>query len=374
MKAGNPFLIQGYISPVYFCDRLNETSTIIDAVDNRRNITIYSLRRIGKTGLIRNAFYKLNKSNGVKLFYIDIYPTSSLPEFTALFAKEIFRKLDSNIGNVISKISGILSSIRPQLSYDPLSGNPSIHLDVQNEKEAKVTLEEIFAYIRTRKERIIIAIDEFQQILNYPEKNIEALLRKHIQSLSNTTFIFSGSQQEMLLSMFGNRSRPFYQSTQLLHLEKINRNTYKKFIISKFTKAGRSITGIEVDYILDWTKNHTYYVQFVCNRLFSKHLDVIKIEDIKSVLQEILNENQVMFLNYRNFLTENQWRLLTAIAKEGQITQITSKAFLTKYQLGTPSSVKTSIKPLLQKELVYYDQKEYKIYDVFFQRWAEYMG
>jgi AAA+ ATPase superfamily predicted ATPase len=372
MKIENPFVVRGYVSPIYFCNRNKETDKIIESVKNNRNLTIYSLRRIGKTGLIHNAFHKLLKTNNIRLFYVDVFPTSSLSEFTSVLAKEILGKLDSNVGNVISKVGSILSRIRPQITYDPLTAAPSLQIDIKNENEAKATLDEIFRYLSSRDEKIVIAIDEFQQILKYPENNVEALLRKYVQSLKNVVFIFSGSQQEMLLSMFGNKSRPFYQSTQLLHLQKLEKDVYKKFISNKFNKSGQIISGIEIDFILEWANNHTYYVQFLCNRIFSKNMSSISINDIKNEIKEILEENQLMYLNYRNFLTENQWRLLSAIAKENGIKQITSKNFLIKYQLGTASSVKTSIKPLLDKELIYYDLGEYKIYDVFFQKWAEY--
>jgi uncharacterized protein len=56
----NPFLIAGYHSPAYFCDRERETEKIISALTNDRNISLISPRRIGKTGLILHVFNQLS--------------------------------------------------------------------------------------------------------------------------------------------------------------------------------------------------------------------------------------------------------------------------------------------------------------------------
>ena len=60
-KLENPFVYQGYESPDYFCDRTEETENIFSALQNGRNITLISPRKIGKTGLINHAFYRVRE-------------------------------------------------------------------------------------------------------------------------------------------------------------------------------------------------------------------------------------------------------------------------------------------------------------------------
>ena len=92
---------------------------------------------------------------------------------------------------------------------------------------------------------------------------------------------------------------------------------------------------------------------------------------MKETLNSILRENEAVYINYRNLLTEYQWAMLKAIACEGNAKLITSKDFITKYKLGTPSSVHTAVKSLMEKEMIYREQEEYFIYDVFLERWLE---
>jgi len=70
-------------------------------------------------------------------------------------------------------------------------------------------------------------------------------------------------------------------------------------------------------------------------------------------------------------LTDYQWKVLIAIAIEGNAKLITSKDFIAKHNLGTPSSVHSAVKALLSKEMIYKEQEDYFIYDVFLERWLE---
>ncbi len=371
MKVNNPFILTGYVSPVYFCDRREETRKILSAVENNRNLTLFSIRRIGKTGLIEHAFHNLQRQKKYNLIYLDILPTSDLKDFINVFAKAVISGLETKPEQFFNKIGELFSSIRPTVSFDPITGIPNIQFNLETDKEVSQTLEKIFKYIKKQKKRIVIAIDEFQQIVNYPEKNVEATLRANVQSTNNATFIFSGSHKHILLSMFGKYGRPFYQSTELLHLEKIEYERYKKFIGSKFEKGKKRIKDEHIDRILKITRNHTYYVQFFCNRLYGLPFKSITDEIIGKTLLDILQENESVYINYRNLLTSSQWNLLEAIAKEGSAKKLLSKEFIKTHSLTAASSVQTALAALLNKEMIYKEDNYYFIYDVFFERWLE---
>ena len=86
----NPFVYQGYEGPEYFCDREEEVKNIISALDNGRNLTLISPRKIGKTGLIRHAFHQLESAgNDAICIYSDIFATKNLQEFVETIGKAI---------------------------------------------------------------------------------------------------------------------------------------------------------------------------------------------------------------------------------------------------------------------------------------------
>ena len=370
MKQINPFIVFGYESPEYFCDRRVETDTLISAVKNQRHVTLISLRRMGKTGLIKHVFFQLQNEPDFLLIYIDILPTMDLKDFIKELSKGILSANRSKAG-IIEKMVKILSHLRPKISYDPATGKPAIELDISNYSEAEYTLDGLFTYLDNQNKQVVLAIDEFQQIVHYPEKNTEALLRSNMLKSRNVQLILSGSQQNLLFSMFQDSNRPFYQSTQIMTLNSIEKETYRIFIINKFKEGKKEISDELVDKILEWTLCHTYYVQYYCNRLYELSDRKVKMQDVQKVASLILEENVIVYNNYRNMLTIQQFNLLKAIAKEGVVNKPTAKDFIFKYRLGAASSVKTTLTALIKKEIVVAGNDGYFIPDLFFSRWLQ---
>lgn len=371
MKISNPFILSGYISKEYFCDRERETAKIVDAIQNNRNITLFSQRRVGKTSLIHHVFNTLKLDKNNKCIYLDILASTSLNEFINVFGNSVINAIESKPEKFFKKVKDLFSNLRPVISIDSLTGSPSFQLTIDSKHEAEKSIEGIFNYLKSQKKRIVIAIDEFQQVAQYPEKNVEALLRTNIQKLTNTVFLFSGSKKHLLLSIFEDKNRPFYKSTQLIELDKIEKQVYSDFIINHFSKSDKKISKQQCDQILEWTYIQTFYVQYICNRIFGKNIKQISESMINETLIEILKEQEITFINYRNLLTDYQWKIIRAIAAEGQVKSVLSKNFITKHKLNTPSSVKTAVDSLIAKEILVNDNSGYYVQDILFQRWLE---
>ena len=138
--------------------------------------------------------------------------------------------------------------------------------------QAKATLKETFDYIASRNRKVVIAIDEFQQVRSFPEKGVEALLRSYIQFVPNAHFIFAGSKKHMMDEMFVSPKGPFYQSTQLMSLGPIDAAAYAAFAEGFFRKAGRSFDGSAFRHLYDRFDGITWYVQAVLNRVWANGL------------------------------------------------------------------------------------------------------
>mgnify|MGYP000855926827 FL=1 len=369
----NPFVLKDYAGPEYFCNRTEETARIINAVENQRNLTISSVRKMGKTGLIHHVFNQLESSGNIDTIYLDIYYTDSLAGFINKLGSAILAERESLTEKIKRIINGFIRNIRPTISFDSLSGAPVFSFNVENEARGIKTLEELFGFLheRSAEKPVVIAIDEFQQIAEYPEKNIEALLRSNIQQLQNVNFIFSGSDKQLLTNMFTEVKRPFYQSTEFMHLSEIPENEYSEFIKSKFNSGAKQILDESVTEILTMTRRHTYYVQFLCNRLFGSNVSEIKAETVRQVYLDILRENEVYYSEFRDLLTKPQWDLLIALAKEEGISNISTASFLKTHNLSNPATVRRGIESLLDKKMIYKNDMKYFVYDVFFARWLE---
>lgn len=371
----NPFILKPYHSKDLFCDREQEISILLANITNERNTTLISPRRMGKTGLIFRTFDEIKSLHKeINTCYVDIFATRSLSDFIKFFAESVFEAFPekTTIGN---KFMNFIKALRPVFTFDPITNQPQISIHYQNLEEKEQTLKQIFHFLDSLNIKIVIAFDEFQQIRDYPETHIEALLRTYIQQIKNVQFIFCGSKRHILTDMFANPKSPFYASTQFLELGKINLQTYREFIKNQFTKNNYFINEDAVDFILGWTKQHTYYTQVLCNKVFELNKNHITIDEVKFVCAELLAQNQSLFLQYRQMLTNAQWNFLIAIAKESEVSQIMASNFLMKYEIGTPANAKRLQTSLMEKELLLSTSTKsgqiYSVYDVFLSRWME---
>ena len=368
MKPNNPFLISGYYSPEFFCDREQETKTILDALHNGRNVTLIAPRRMGKTGLIRHAFYRLKEQlPDIVTFYLDIYSTQSLGDFVRLFASTVLGQLDSAPQKALSRIGQFVRSCRPVFTFDELTSVPKVRIDVAPAEEGN-TLKEIFEYLGSSEKRCYVAIDEFQQITEYPENGVEALLRSHIQFLPNVNFIFAGSKQHLMQEMFTSSKRPFYQSTQPLTIGSIQEDEYASFATGHFAKRNAKLPQDVFNSIYEKYKGHTWYVQCLLNRLYGYNRDV-DMELVSYATEQILSEYSYTYADLLKAYTPGQVRLLKAIAKEGSVKEVLSGDFISAYRLRAASSVSAALKKLQESELVYQTADGYIIYDRFMGEW-----
>ena len=371
----NPFYITGIIPEPYFCDREKETSWMVRTLENKAHILLTSSRRMGKTQLIRHVFEQPCIKDRHYTFYSDIYPTTSLHELVLFLSKEIYSVLVPKGRAALDKFLAGLHSLAGCLGYDPVSNTPTFNIKLGDIHSPELTLEEIFRYLEQADKPCIFAIDEFQQIANYPEKNVEALLRTHIQRLNNCLFIYAGSNRHILENMFNSAAKPFYNSTEQLHLDCIPKDIYTAFAEEQFSKAGRRIMPDAAAFAYDLFEGHTYYVHNVLHNAFAS-ADSDKAIDktaVSKTLDEILEEKGRAFASLMNQLNYQQKETLIAIAKEGKTSGVTSVAFVKKHALKSPSSVQYAIGILLEKQLLTYltdgRAKLYSISDRFLEMW-----
>ena len=368
MKPNNPFLIAGYHSPEFFCDRKAETATILDALHNGRNITLIAPRRMGKTGLIHHAFYQLKEQKvDIVTLYMDIYSTQTLGDFVRLFANTVLGQLDSMPQKALGRISQFIRSCRPVFTFDEMTGTPKVTVDVSPAEEES-TLKEIFDYLGSSEKRCYIAIDEFQQIAEYPEKGVEALLRSYIQFLPNVHFIFAGSKQHVMQEMFASSKRPFYQSTQLLTIGTINRDEYAYFAMEHFANHDLKLPREVFDEIYDKFDGHTWYIQNLLNRLYGYNRNV-EMELVSYAVEQIITEQSYSYADLLKAYSAGHVRLLKAIAQEGCVKEVLAGDFISKHRLNAASSVRSALKKLIDNELVYQTADGYIIYDRFMGEW-----
>jgi AAA+ ATPase superfamily predicted ATPase len=368
-KPDNPFIISGYQSPELFCDRENETKRVLSSIKNGRNLTLISLRRMGKTGLIQHVFHPKNHENTLQCYYVDLFSTRNLEEFTLEFAKAVLGTIDTASTRLVKSVLLFFRSLRPTFAFDPMTNTTKLSIELDSSGSSGTNLDEIFRYLNTSKKPVVVAFDEFQQIAEYPEKNMEAILRTYAQKYNNIRFIFSGSKKHTLQAMFCSHSHPFYMSTEMMYLEPIPKDTYVEFAKKVLKQHKKRVEKGLIELIYDKFEGHTWYVQYTLNQLFERSPQIYTMPTLERVFELILWANNPIYQNYRNLLTPLQFEILRAIAKEEKVNSPTAANFLVEHRLGAASSVGQAVKVLVEKDMLQFENGVYSVSDRFLSMW-----
>lgn len=366
----NPFITSGYAGPEYFCDREKETHDLIRLLTNGNDVVMKSPRRIGKTGLLYHCFAQKEITDNYNTFIIDIYATKNLQDFIFEMGRCIVNDLKPKGRKAIEKFLEIVSALRPGVSFD-IMGNATWSLGIDKPLLSEYALQQIFEYIKQSDKPCLIAIDEFQQITYYPEKNVEALLRTYIQQCNNAQFIFAGSERHLLAEMFNSPARPFFASTSSFPLDTLPLDKYSEFAIRHFKGDNKVLTPEMVELVYNRFEGVTWYLQKIFNQLymFMQDGESCTEEMIEETINNILDDNSSNYSDLLYQLTARQKQVLVAINREGKARELTSSKFIKKYHLPAASTIQTAVKSLLERQLITHTQGTYEVYDKFLSLW-----
>lgn len=367
----NPFVIGKYAGGEYFCDRVKETSELVSLVTNGNNVVLTGPRRIGKTDLLCHVFNQREVKEEFTVINLDIYPTQSLSDFIDALGRTIVEALRPRGKAVVDGFVNFLTSLRAELTFDQ-QGMPVWGIGLGRTANYETTLDEIFRYIETAPRRCLVAIDEFQQITNYPQPaKVEALMRSYIQRCSNAQFIFSGSERHLMTEMFTSPSRPFFQSCTLMGLPLIEKGVYEDFCKRLFESGGKALGMGVVEKVYDTFDGITAYMQQVMNQLYATTptQQTCEVEDVETSIDRIIATGNDAYEALYYQIPQRQRDVLLAIVKDNMGTGVLSGDFVRRNRLPSPSSVATSLRLLMDKDILARDANRYYVYDRFFALW-----
>ncbi len=366
----NPFILGHRIERPYFCDREEEERRLASAVTNGRNVVLLSPRRMGKTSLINVTIHNSPIiQEKYQTFFLDILQSNTLSEFTYLLGRTVFNTLAERSRKSLKGFLAALKSLKGTFGFDPLNGLPTFNIQLGDIQYPEYTLEEIFTYLEQNERPVMLIIDEFQQITKYPEKNTEAILRGYMQRMSNATFIFAGSEYSILQEMFVSSKRPFYNSSELMHLGAISEDVYVAFAIDLFEQRNRQLEeeGVRRGYAL--FDGNTFYLQRTMNGAFADISEGKKCtEDIvMRSIRSMLAANEVIYREMLSRISISQKSLLIAVAKEKKVSAPTSGEFVKRHSLASASSVQSALRNLIKGGIITKDIDGYALTDPLFR-------
>ncbi len=354
-----------------FTDRVKETRRLKMNFENGQNVILLSPRRMGKTSLVQKVAQEVDGEQ-VKVVYMDIYDCRNEQEFYQRFATSVLRATASRSDQVLDFIKQFLTSLVPKVSFSPtpdsdFSFSLGLNLADNNDPTEILNLPERIAE-KTGK-HIVVCIDEFQQIGEMTDSlTIQKRLRSVWQLQQNVSYCLFGSKKHMLLRLFKDRRKPFYQFGDTIELGAIPTEDWVPFICKKFNERNIVISEEQAAKICTLVRNYSSYVQQLAWNVMLTCEESVTDEDIEMAMQETINQNITLFQEQIKDLSSYQMNFLRAIC-QGIHSGFTSKDILERFTLGTKSNINRLHTSLIERELIEsIDQKLY-IMDPVFERW-----
>lgn len=365
-----PFVFGKSVNGEYFTDRKEETAKLIANFRYGINTIIVSPRRYGKTSLVKRAI-SLFDDPKIKVVFMDIFSSRNPEEFCRIFADSIIKQTSSKFEEWVLSAKKFLSHLSPRFNISPDStselsisfGIKPSNLDI----DSVLDLPEKIA--KEKKCRIVVCIDEFQQIGEYDDSLFfQRKLRSHWQHQQQTSYCLFGSKKHMMFELFEKSSYPFYKFGDMINLKKISRQDWILFIKDRFNAAGKNIEDAVANRICELTDDYSSYVQQLSWLLWIKFESGEQNEILGKAFEEMMAHCSVLFEQQTQNLTAYQMNFLRALT-DGVNKDFTSKAVMDKYDLGTPGNLNRIKSALIKKELIEFSNRRYVISDPILKEW-----
>ncbi len=368
----NPFSYGSVVCGEYFYNRTEEISQLESDLTNGNNIILYAPRKYGKTSLINRVLENLEKKN-FNTIYIDFFNVIDRNKFIELYVKKLLQKRKFSVEEIIKSFNKFVKNITPSVKFDNF-GNPSFELSI-SERDSDTNFEDVVNLPEKwggKKEKWIIVFDEFQEINKLNGENFEKELRANIQFHQNVTYLFLGSKTHLLLNMFRDKSRAFYNVGKFVKLKKISEKENTNFIKSRFKKFNIEISDEHIKYMLGVTENIPFYVQFLSSELWQSVIsskNKIENEDINKAIDRIIAGQSDYYLELYDKLSQYQKKLLLALIETG--SEVYSKKYAEQHRLSSASSTQRAISKLIDEGIVEKEQSGFQFSDPLFKKYLK---
>lgn len=367
----NPFTFSNYVIGEAFCNRKKELSELLKYITASQNVLLFSNRRYGKSSLIQQIFNDIKEKNlNIGTMHVELYGTISEKDFIVRTFR-CLNQLESNFDNLLKSISTTLKNIKLNLSMDPTTGAASISPSFETANE-KMYLEEIMNIISrySKKRKLVIAYDEFQEVADYTEEGFEKRLRSYIQQHSNICYIFSGSQRHLISEMFNSTSRAFYKLADSFPLGKIETKHYIPWAQNLFKRKNVHLDAELIEEIVARFENHPMYIQNFLFHLWEEPEETgFTSETIDKIENSIIERRNLEHTVLWETLSINQKKTLKLILLNDGSNLFNADA-LKSVNLKTGSLVTKALTSLINKEIIVKNGK-YLIQDIVFKNWLQ---
>ena len=367
-----PFTFGVAASGENFTDREAETKRLLTNFRHGVNTILISPRRWGKTSLVQKVC-RLAQSDKLRVVYMDAFSCRSERDFCDAFASAVLKQTSTKAEEWLESVKLFLSQVSPKISLgpDPMT-DFSISLEMNPKREEVDEILQLPEKIaRKRGWRIVVCVDEFQQIAEFTDsKAFQKKLRSVWQLQESVSYCLFGSKKHLMNELFEKKSLPFYKFGDAIYLQKIGTADWVDYIRSRFEATGKRVSRELAEKICQRADNHSSYVQQLAWLVWTHTEDEATEQDFDNAWRDIVDQNTPLFEKQTESLTTYQMNFLRAVV-DGVSDEFTTQEVLRKYQLGTSANVSAVKRALEKKELIEVEKRQVVIPDPILKEWLK---
>jgi hypothetical protein len=369
----NPFYLQELPVDAPFCDREGELKELQSYAEAKANVVLFSPRRYGKTSLVKRVQKKLADQGAVSIF-ADFFGVSSVEDVAGRLARSVFVVTHQKEPLWKSALR-IIKTFRPVLKPE-ISGHFSLSVERSSAVKSGLplleeTMESLGEFIQAAKPLVQVTLDEFQEIVVLKEAlQIEAALRTQINQ-HRASYFFVGSRRRILLGIFNERQRPFFQSAINYPIRALPAGDLAEFISRQFTENKKNCTVELAREMASLVEYHPYYSQKLAFFVFES-CKTVTPKDIQQGFETLILSEKPVFEAGVQCLSPHQRLLLQALSKE-PTQKLLASSFLQKHNLGSVGGVQHSAKQMEDLDVIEKDEENgfWRLVDPVFALWLK---
>lgn len=370
----SPFQFGTIASDEHFIDRVQDRAMLKQTLSSGISVALISPRRWGKSSLVAMAMNELcAERENIRVCFIDAFSINTENEFYSIFASSVISCSSNKVEKAFKEAKKYLGGLLPGITIgDGVNDILSVNLNYSPKEMDKIEILSLPEKIAKDKNiRIIVCIDEFQQLAQLPEYvDMEGKMRSVWQRQSHVSYCFYGSKKHMMIDIFGNSQKPFYRFANVVFMQKIPKEDWMPYILKCFSKTGKNISQSLVERICDVVECHSWYLQQLCFLIWSATETEVTEEIYSQSLQQLIDINAPMFMSDLEKLTPSQREMLRAIV--GGEKKLSSAQAKMRFNLGNPNTINRNKQVLEEKSFIDISPNgEFYISDPVFLLWEK---
>ena len=378
MAAANPFVYGEIVTAAGFADRADERQRLARDLAAGQKVFLISPRRYGKSSLIRDVMRGLARQRLLTI-EVTVAASSSYVGFLETYARALV-SADTPANRLRRWATDLLTGVRPEFRFETSRrGDAEFALSfpaVQTARDTARLAAEVFALpgriARVRRQRLAIALDEFQAVTTFDGGAVEHALRAAVQDQREVGYVFAGSEPSLMDRMLTSK-RPFYRAGPVMRLEKIDPVEFAAFIDERFTSTGVALDAEVADAIVELGGNVPYDVQRLAHEAWDDVRELRKrtvtLDDLHRTLWRLLGEHEMVFEETWQRLTLPQRAVLRAVVIENG-RELLSADVRARHRLPGTSSVQAALAALVRQDIVQKEGARYMVSDSLYREWV----